>query len=374
MTRPSILFLSHEFPPLGGGAGINGLNVCEELHRRGFSVHVVTQAPPNAGLTPPRPFQVSAIPSLRKRLHQTSFMSMALFVCGAMVFHFQHRRRAFHCVFSNMAIPSGIAGAAIAALRHIPHIVWHHGSDVHAGKPLGAGFFQKFLLKAVWKNSMANCFVSQGLLRLAQTYGTLGNETIVPIAPVFPATPANNEPANPDYFIYIGRMEKVKNPLLLIEALKELKNRQVTPKVRFIGDGKLFHVVRKEILLHDLKTVSLQKNISHDRVPALLRSAYALICPSLIEGCNMTIIEAAHYQTPTIGADVPGINCIVTHHTTGLLFRGNCVGELALSIKELYENPSLRDILGKNAAGAAAGFSIARTADGFEEILSSKLF
>jgi hypothetical protein len=40
----------------------------------------------------------------------------------------------------------------------------------------------------------------------------------------------------------------------------------------------------------------------------------------------------------------------------------------------LYENPSLRDILGKNAAGAAAGFSIARTADGFEEILSSKLF
>ena len=372
MNKPSILFLSHEFPPLGGGAGLNGFYLCEELHKRGWSVCVVTQRPPCNPLLP-LPFPITYITSFRTRRLQTKFSSMLFFIIGAIRFRRAYRGR-FDFVFSNMAIPAGIAGALIRAVWKTPHIIWHHGGDVHAGKQRGAGVFQRMLLRSIWKGAFLNCFVSEGLRSLACAYGNTGKTAILPVTPrlrFFPdaATPPRQRP-----FLFLGRLEKVKNPLLLVAAMEALKKLTPSPPPLIImGDGRLYGKLHGEIYKRQLKNlITLRKDISHDHVSKALQSAYALICPSRIEGYNMTILEAAQCGVPAIGSDVPEINSIIQHRKNGLLFESDNPEQLAICIKELYENPSLRDILGKNAAQTASAFSIERSVDIFEALCAGR--
>jgi glycosyltransferase involved in cell wall biosynthesis len=165
-------------------------------------------------------------------------------------------------------------------------------------------------------------------------------------------------------------MEKVKNPLLLIEACVLLKKRGgMDRKILLVGDGNLYCLVQNRIAAYGLENaVSLQKNVPHDRVFELLSSAYALVLPSVIEGLNISMLEAALLRVPTIGSDVPGINDFVKHKSTGLLFRGNDPEGLAAQMQELDKDPGMRQTLGKNACEAAKRYTMQATCDKMENL------
>ena len=373
MRKKSVLVISHEFPPLGGGAGRNLQSLCEELYKRGYSLHVITEKPPG-GNTTGHPFHMTFLPCLRKSNFQTSLVSTAIFLVGALFIGILKKRISFGFVFSNMAIPAGIAGAIIAAMHRRPHIVWHHGSDVHAGRTHGAPLIQRLILKAIWKKSYANCFVSEGLLARAQTYGTVPRGHVVPVAPVLKSRLVTKAVSGQS-FLMLSRMEKVKNPLLLIEACALLKKRGgIVRKVVLVGDGSLYGTLRERIAAYGLENaVSLQKNIPHDRVSELLSSAYALVLPSVIEGLNVSMLEAALFGVPAIGSDVPGINDFVKHTSTGLLFRGNDPEDLAACMQKLDQGPALRQTLGKYAFEAAQRYTIKATGDKLEYLLGGAI-
>jgi glycosyltransferase involved in cell wall biosynthesis len=368
MKKKSILVISHEFPPLGGGAGRSLQSLCDELYKRGYSFHLITEKP-SGGQSAGHQVPVTFVPCLRRSDFQTSFVSTAVFLVGALLAGIFKKKTSFGFVFSNMAIPAGIAGAIIAAFHRLPHIVWHHGSDVHAGRSSGAPRIQKLILKAIWKRSCANCFVSDSLLARARTYGSVPKAHIVPVAPVIKSRLLTNTAAG-RLFLMLGRMEKVKNPLLLIEACVLLKKRGgMDRKILFVGDGNLYCLVQNRIAAYGLENaVSLQKNVPHDRVFELLSSAYALVLPSVIEGLNISMLEAAFLGVPTIGSDVPGINDFVKHKSTGLLFRGNDPEGLAAQMQELDKDPGMRQTLGKNACEAAKRYTMQATCDKMENL------
>jgi glycosyltransferase involved in cell wall biosynthesis len=369
MMKKSFLAVSHEFPPLGGGAGRNLQSLCDELCARGYTFHLITERPSKTNITGHQ-FPVTFVPCFRKSDFQTSFVSSAIFLVGALLSGILIKRNSFGFVFSNMAIPAGIAGALIAALCRLPHVTWHHGSDVHAGRAYGAPFIQKLILKAIWKNSFANCFVSESLLVRARTYGAVPKAHIVPVASVLKRPLLTNTAAGLP-FLMLARMEKVKNPLLLIEACALLKKLGgISRKVLLVGDGSLYGFLQNRISACNLENaVFLQKNVSYDRVSDLLSSAYALVLPSVIEGFNMTMLEAALFCVPAIGSDVTGINDFIKHKSTGLLFRENDPQDLAACIRELDNGPGMRQTMGKNAFDAAQRYTIEATGDKLENIL-----
>lgn len=373
MSKKSILVISHEFPPLGGGAGLNLQSLCKELVTRGYSFRLITELPPR-GIVVRHPFPVTFVRCLRRSNLQTSFISTAIFLAGAVFAGILIKRTSFGFVFSNMAVPAGIAGAIIAALHRLPHVVWHHGSDVHAGRSHGAPLIQKLVLKTIWKGSIANCFVSEGLLARAQTYGPVPKACIVPVAPVIKSpTIPHTEPERP--FLFLARMEKVKNPLLLIDACAVLKKRGLLiRKIIVAGDGSLYGTLQKHITAYGLEhSVFLQKNVRHDRVSELLQSSYALIITSVVEGFNMTMLEAALFRVPAIASDVAAINDFIKHQSTGLLFRENDPEELASCMQKLDKDPALRNTLGINAFNAAKRYTIEAAADKLENALGGAL-
>ena len=369
MESPWILVLCHEFPPLGGGAGKNLFLLCRELTRRGLGVRVWT-IDPGRGTEWKFDFPVEYIATSRTKRFETNVGSMAAFAKGACALGWRRRRDRPVMVLATMAIPAGLPGIFLSRLFKVPLAVWHHGSDVHAGGPEGPGWIQRLLLRRVWGRSALNYFVSASLMGLAAKIGKQRRPRILPAcpSPEILEVPVENASLPSDAgFLFMARFDPVKNPLLALEALALLKG-EGTPvrRLRMVGSGSLedgmFNVIRHYTLSGN---VGLEAAVPFDKVPDLLRSAYALVVPSRIEGFNTTILEAAYFGVPTVAADTPGIRDFVRDGETGLLFPENDAAGLAAALKRISADPGLRDSLGQRARAAAAPYRPAKVADAF---------
>jgi glycosyltransferase involved in cell wall biosynthesis len=371
MKLASILMLSHEFPPLGGGAGRNGRRLCEELHARGIAVEVWTSRPPNAGGRA-FPFPVVYFPTGRRARFETSPLAVALYCVQALVKGCIFARKKPGLIFSNIAVPTGIVCRLIGKCTGVPYVVWHHGADVHQDRPEGAGLFFRCLLRFVWKKSALNLFVSEGLLTMARTYGRVRNGHRLSIVPDSDRLSDAPVPGNGRMFLFAGRLESVKNPLLLVDAIALVRTRTSCSDCTFmiVGSGRLFPAVKKRIRETGLSSVvTLLPSVDSTALQELYRSSYAFIITSRIEGFGATVLEAALHGVPSIGSDTVGIREAIRHQETGLLFKENSAGDLALSIERLALSPSLRNDLGDRARTLAQSFTIQATADCFLDFL-----
>ncbi|HKP97769.1 MAG TPA: glycosyltransferase family 4 protein [Fibrobacteria bacterium] len=390
-AEPWILVLCHEFPPLGGGAGKNLQLLCKQLGLRGVEVRVWT-SDPGTGRRWPYEFAVEYISVRRQERFETDLKGMAAFVAGAVLLAWRTRRSRPAAVFANLAIPAGLAGSVAARILKAPLALWHQGSDVHSGKAEGPGRFQRVLLGLVWKRSALNFFVSPGLRDMAAGYGRQERPRIMPTCPspeilaapireaYGEAVSGNGAPAVGTpvaetavagapgaYFLFLGRFDPVKDPVLAVEAMALCRAAGMAAfKLRMVGSGALRADVERAVAAGSLGgLVSVEPAAPFESVPALMRSAYALVVPSKVEGFNTTILEAAHFGVPAVASDAPGIRDFVRHRETGMLFPGNDAAGMAGAMQALASDPGLRDALGRNARAAALPYRPDRVADSF---------
>jgi glycosyltransferase involved in cell wall biosynthesis len=375
MEPPWILVLCHEFPPLGGGAGKNLSLLCRELTQLGVMVKVWTVDP---GVKKRRPynFNVHYFNIGRKERFETSLKGMVYYI-GRTILHGRTLRKSKPVlIFSVLGIPAGIAGTLLSSITRIPHWVWFHGSDIHAGRLPGPGPLHRLLLGRIWKRSEANFFVSKGLQAMAQGLGKPKNSSLLSScpAPEILAYPVSGgATGGKRYFLFLGRFDPVKNPMLPIQAMFQLKAKaKVTYKLRMVGSGVLGPQLHQFVRMQALSgVVALEPAAKFSLVPELLRSAYALILPSRMEGFNTTLLEAAHFGVPAIASDTHGIREFVVHGETGLLFEENNAQALANAMETLAANPELRDQLGQKAKLAALPFKPKAVAQTFLKSLST---
>jgi glycosyltransferase involved in cell wall biosynthesis len=379
--KPWILVLCHEFPPLGGGAGKNLQLLCKQLRARGVEVRVWT-SDPGARRRWPYEFPIEYISVNRKERFETDLAGMAVFIVGAVLLALRGRRRLKPAaVFANLAIPAGVAGNLVSRILGAPLALWHQGSDVHSGKPAGPGRFQRAVLGLVWKRSQLNFFVSPGLRDMAARYGRQDRPRIMPTCPSAEILAAPDGASSDEapigavvgekYFLFLGRFDPVKNPVLAVEAMAICKDMgkaagMAAYKLRMVGSGALRKDVEESVAALGVRDlVSLEPAAPFESVPALMRSAYALVVPSKVEGFNTTILEAAHFGVPSVASDTPGISDFVRDGETGMLFPENDAQGMAKAMHALLSDPALRDALGRNARAAALPYRPDRVADSF---------
>ncbi|NLG17536.1 MAG: glycosyltransferase family 4 protein [Fibrobacter sp.] len=370
-----ILVLSHEFPPFGGGGGRLLASLCDELHSRGFELTVLTAAPPEE-LRQRFPFQVKYFPTFRKALFKTSVPAMLLFLIQVFFFGFSRKARGYDFLFSNMAVPAGLVGVILRRILKIPHAVWYHGTEVTQNRPDGAGFFFRTMCHSVGKGAQFNFFVSKGLLDLALTYGPVPCPCVLPNAIRIHQNSVHKYTGGEKKFLFAARMEPVKNPLLLLEAVRILKGRGLLQGIRFsmFGSGALYRKVAEKIPEYGLENaVTLEQVVSFERMPELYSRSYALLIPSVIEGFPTTVLEAGAFGVPAIGTDTIGNRDAIIHEQTGLIVKLNDSGDLADAIAALSADSSMRNRLGENAFSRSKEFTIQRTADTFVSTLNSNL-
>jgi D-inositol-3-phosphate glycosyltransferase len=172
---------------------------------------------------------------------------------------------------------------------------------------------------------------------------------------------------------FVGRIQPLKGPDVLLRAAAELLRRDVLPRERLVvlvvggpsGTG-LEHPVAMQELAAGLGITDVTRFLPPQQGPGLVevyRAADVVAVPSHNESFGLVALEAQACGTPVVAAAVGGLRVVVADRLSGLLVDGHDPATWAEALAEVALRPDLAARLSGNAVRHAARFSWDHTAD-----------
>ncbi len=160
------------------------------------------------------------------------------------------------------------------------------------------------------------------------------------------------------YIFYPARFWPHKNHVVILHALKILADRWgIRLRCVFSGvdEGNLAYVLRvaRELDVHG--QVEYLGSVSEAELATLYRRAFALVYASAVGPDNLPPLEAMALGCPVITADVPGAR--EQYSDAALFFAPTNEEQLALRLKDLFDNSALRQNLIDRGARRAASWT-----------------
>jgi len=161
----------------------------------------------------------------------------------------------------------------------------------------------------------------------------------------------HNIKSNEKVFLFVGRINLLKNILFIVDSLKQVKEKE--PKLKFkmlfVGGGQDTEILKKHIKECNLeKEVIICGKVS-DR--QLLASYYAradlFLFPSLYDASSIVQIEAASQSTPGIFIKESATASTVTDNINGFLTNNN-IEDYSNKIIEVINDKKLYNKVSKN--------------------------
>lgn len=169
--------------------------------------------------------------------------------------------------------------------------------------------------------------------------------------------PAGEVEGEGGYLLFVGRLRIRKGVEVLLEALRELRDRNPRAVLRIAGNGE--HRARLEWKTAELgleSTVSFLGTCGAARVRTLLRGAAALVVPSIYEGMPLVVLEAMAAGVPVVASRVSGIPEVVVDGETGWLVPPEDPVALARALGEVLADPEEARRRGEAGCRRAAEF------------------
>lgn len=163
--------------------------------------------------------------------------------------------------------------------------------------------------------------------------------------------------------LYVGDLEPWKGVGSLINWLHARHQwDEFSFRVRFVGQGSLFnHLKKLQLELRDNEnkiSIEVLGARRHAEMPALMRSADALILPSYWEGMPTVILEAMASGTLVISTRVGDIPRYISHLNTGLLIDRSLVSFREAVRTVLRDRENVRNIIENARELAEREFSL----------------
>ena len=128
-----------------------------------------------------------------------------------------------------------------------------------------------------------------------------------------------------NYYLYIGRIEKIKGIEIIVEAFSELPDKRLL----VIGTGSEFEILKNKAS----SNVEFLGFIKHEELGDALTKAKAVIVASQwYETFGMIVAEAYAARVPVIVGDIGNVSALVDEMKTGLKFMYNSVESLKNAI------------------------------------------
>lgn len=171
---------------------------------------------------------------------------------------------------------------------------------------------------------------------------------------------------------FAGELNKNKNQIMLIDAMKDLVKENPRIKLLLAGDGVL-----KEHYENKIHEYKLEKNIHllgyRNDVPEILKAVDLYVSASKREGFGINLVEAQISGVPVIASKNRGHKEIIKDHRNGLLFSINSVSELLIDIRTIKDNEKFRQSIISAARKSVKAFYIANTLEEFRKIIGGDL-
>lgn len=191
--------------------------------------------------------------------------------------------------------------------------VYLHGGELRALQRERWAF--RHVLRRALRAADAVVAVSENLHREAAIFepGVAARLRLIPngidVAAVAAVAPA--ERARP-YVLFAGRLERVKNPTLLVEAFARVAAALPALDLVLAGEGSQAPALADLVAARGLAgRVYLLGALEREPVYALMKSAECLVVPSLAEGHPLVVLEAWAAGTPVLASDVKGLRGLV---------------------------------------------------------------
>jgi len=121
-------------------------------------------------------------------------------------------------------------------------------------------------------------------------------------------------------FVFVGRLDTQKNPVLLLEAFRDVINDEPGSKLLIVGDGPLRGRLERYVEIHGLTSdVHFSGLMPPEKIAYLLTASDAFVLSSDYEGMPISLLEAMACGLPVIATRVGEIQRVVTDGETGLL-------------------------------------------------------
>lgn len=134
------------------------------------------------------------------------------------------------------------------------------------------------------------------------------------------------------YFLYLGRIDKLKGIDLILKAWKDIKDEELY----IVGTGPFEEDAKRYVSSNNMKNVKFLGFRNKDEVKQILNKAKALIIASqCYEGFPMTILEAFSVGTPVIAGNIGNMKNIIKDNENGLLFKYNSSEDLVNTISKI---------------------------------------
>lgn len=139
-----------------------------------------------------------------------------------------------------------------------------------------------------------------------------------------------------DYYIFVGRVEKIKGVDVLVDAFSRMPNR----KLKIVGRGNLYEHIAERLKIEHINNIELLGYKANDEVNALLKHAKALImCSQWYETFGMVIAEAYSNALPVIVGRIGNIQGLVKESETGELFTYDSSEDMVAAIERFESKP-----------------------------------
>lgn len=140
--------------------------------------------------------------------------------------------------------------------------------------------------------------------------------------------------------ICVGRLCEQKGQVLLVEAVRQLKDEGTEVEIVLVGDGEMRRDVERAIEKADLgDAFTLTGWASGEEVRTRLEQARALVLPSFVEGLPVVIMEAFAMGRPVLSTFVGGIPELVKPGENGWLMYPGDVDSLKAALMDVLATP-----------------------------------
>jgi 1,2-diacylglycerol 3-alpha-glucosyltransferase len=151
-------------------------------------------------------------------------------------------------------------------------------------------------------------------------------------------------------FLFVGRIDKVKNIFFIIDVLVYLKKHEMPFKMIFIGKGPQEEELKVDVRKKGLSdhVIFAGKIMNRVELSKFYVATDLFLFPSLYDSSSLVQIEAASQKTPTLFISGAATATTITPEVNGYVAE-NDPFKYALKIVEIFEHPILYKEVCENA-------------------------
>ena len=261
----------------------------------------------------------------------------------------------YDAVCSISLIPHGCLGLFAARLMGVPAHLGIIGCDidVHA-----RAWYRRPVHVLIRKFDVVTVPGPTHRRRLHDLIGLPPHKTAILANPIdVDQLPATRRETDARYdLLWVGRFTEEKRPLLFVDVVSVLRDRDPSVRAVMLGDGPMLSAARRRIAARDLQDTFHTPGWVDDPIP-WYADADLFVLTSKRDALPLTLVEAMASGTVPVAPPVGNVSDLLVDDWNGVLVEPATAEGFATVIEGLLGDSVRRKRLGRNARGVRDRFS-----------------